>query len=64
MTIERADDGGYTSVVVKSNSIVALAFSIDVGLITRANGVAEASFFDEARFAEASVAVAVIIVSR
>ena len=51
MTIERADVGGYTSVVVKSNSIVALAFAVDVGLVTGANGVAEASFFDEARFA-------------
>jgi hypothetical protein len=33
MAVKRADDGNYTFAVVERNSVVALAFSIDVGLV-------------------------------
>jgi len=64
MAVERADNGHDAFTVVKGNSVVALAFSIDIGLVTRADGVTEPLVLLEARFAETSIAVAVIVIAR
>lgn len=50
-TVKWADDWGNAFAVVKRNSIVALAFSVDIGLIAGADRVAETTFLEEARFA-------------
>ena len=63
MAVQRADDWHDAFTIVERYSVVALAFSVDVGLVQGANWVTESVFLDEARFAETSIAVAVIVVS-
>lgn len=50
--------------VDKFGSVVALALSVAVGLIGRADGLAESFDFLEAGLAEAAIGVAIVIVSR
>jgi len=64
MAVEGADDRNNALAIVERDTIVALTFSVDVSLIARANRVAEAIVLEEARFAEASIAIAVVVVSR
>lgn len=54
----------HTLSLVKRKTIVALALTIDVGLIQGANGLTKSFNFFKSRFAEASVRVAIIVVSR
>lgn len=64
MTVERAEVRGNAFALEGSSSIVALANTVDIGLVRWADGVAESSDFLVARLAAALIRVAVIVVSR
>jgi len=64
VAVEGADDGDDALSIVEGNTVVALAFAVDVGLVAGADRLAEAILFKEARFAETPITVTVIVVSR
>lgn len=61
--VGRAEDGADAFTVVEGEAVVALASSVDVGLVGGADGVAEAVLLDVARLAEALVGVTVVVVA-
>lgn len=63
VAVKRARSGVNAFSVEKRESIVALAFSVDVGLVKRADRLAESSNKFESWLAKALIGVAIIIVS-
>jgi len=63
VSVEGAEERGDALSVPEGESVVALALSVDVGLVCGADGVAEAVQFEVARFAEALVRVRVVVVA-
>lgn len=63
VTVGGAEIGGHALALVKLSAVVAVAFTVDVGLIGGADGVAESIGGLESRLAEALIGVAVIVVS-
>jgi hypothetical protein len=64
VTVEGAEVGSDALAVVEGSSVVAMALTVDVGLVRGTDGFAEATDFLEARLAEALIRVAVVVVSR
>jgi hypothetical protein len=64
IAVKRARSWAHAFSIGERKSIIALAFSIDVGLISWANRLTESTNESKSRLAKALVRVAIIIVSR
>ncbi len=64
VTVGGADVRGHALALVESSTVVAMALTVDVGLVRGADRVAETVGLLEARLAQALIRVAIVVVSR